>query len=201
MKKSLISILTLMLALGGVSPSLASAVKGDNVVVDPENQLVRVDQKTLIQEVEQYVEVLDDGTISLKDVPTEIYEKYSLGLLEERFVDLNSRVATEEISISEDLTITSDSVQANAVYGSWTEHWWGYDRKFNNSQAISFSNYCLTVAGGAVIVGGYFPPVAALGGITGGYFAIVSARINENNKGNGVYIGVTWVAVFNIEPL
>ena len=204
MKKSLISILALMLAMGTVSPSLASAAKGDNVFVDPGNQLVQVEQDTLIQEVEQYVVVLEDGTISLKDVPFEIYEKYNLALLEERFADLNSRVTTGEISISQDLNITSNIVQANAVYGEWTEHWWGFDRNFTNSQANDFAIYCLTVAGGGAIIGGvgaYFPPVAAIAGVTGGYFALLSARVYDNNKGNGVYIGVTWVAVFNVSPL
>lgn len=81
---------------------------------------------------------------------------------------------------------------------------WGYDRKFNNSQAKDLSDYAASVAGGAGIVTGisaWFPPVAAIAGVQTGYWSLVAARVNANNKGKGVYVGVTWVAVFNIKPL
>jgi hypothetical protein len=110
------------------------------------------------------------------------------------------------ITINKDLTIdrNNELIAPNAVYGRWTEHWWGFDRKFTNSQAQDFADYAATVAGGAGIVtgiGAWFPPVAAIAGVQTGYWTLVSARVNANNEGNGVYIGVTWVAIFNVEPL
>lgn len=64
--------------------------------------------------------------------------------------------------------------------------------------------YAASVAGGDGIVTGisaWFPPVAAIAGVQTGYWSLVAARVNANNKGKGVYVGVTWVAVFNIKPL
>lgn len=89
----------------------------------------------------------------------------------------------------------------NAVYGQWTYHWWGYDRKFTNTQAKELAGQCELIAIGAGAASAIFPPIAALGGLSAAYYALLANRINANNQGNGVYVAITWAAVFNIEPL
>ena len=208
MKKVISGFLTLVLMFGLFSPSYSYANENTNTSessIDNSSNSLEIEQTKMIQEVEPYVQLTKRGTIQLKNVPQELYEKYNLDLLQAHFEKLNNAVKNDEITINKDLSITDNSMSTlAAVYGSWTYHWWGYDRKFNNSQAKAFVDYCYTVAAGATIVtgvGAFFPPVAAIGGVQAGYWALVATRVNANNNGKGVYIGVTWVAVFNVEPL
>lgn len=114
------------------------------------------------------------------------------------FDELNQLALDGVITINEDLSIQDNSITANAVYGSWTYHWWGYDRKFNNAQTTQYYNYLLTLAAGG---GAFLPPVAAIAGVSSGYWALLATRVNANNKGRGVLVEVTWVAVFDVTPL
>jgi hypothetical protein len=208
MKKMVISLWVLMFVFGIVSPSYAANgnenSNGTQIKkVSVEDKLIK-EQEKMIKAVEPYVEVKEDGIIGFKDVPKNIYNKYNLDKLQEHFDILNNAVENETITINEDLSIQDNSFSTYAVYGKWTYNWWGYDRNFNNSQAIALSNYAASVAGGAGIVTGItymFPPVAAIAGVATGYWSLVAARVNANNKGKGVYVGVTWVAAFNISPL
>lgn len=45
------------------------------------------------------------------------------------------------------------------------------------------------------------PSIAAVFSMNSGYWTLLGLRVNANNKENGVYVAVTWLAVFNIEPL
>lgn len=158
----------------------------------------------LIEVVEPYVEVTENGFIGLKNVPTDIYEKYNLSELQIHFDKLNTLASEGSISINEDLSIEDHTIDSKAVYGKWTYHWWGYDRNFNNAQAIDYINQLNTAAAGAVIVGsvtGAFPPISGIANFQAGYWALLAARVAANNKGNGVYVGVTYALVFNVEPL
>ncbi|NLM67296.1 MAG: hypothetical protein GX180_09010, partial [Enterococcus sp.] len=90
------------------------------------------------------------------------------------------------------------------VDGTWTYHWWGYDQYFDNQRAQRFSANCYSVAAGATLVtgiGAWFPPVSFVGVAQAAYWTLVGSRVDYNNLGNGVYIGVTWAAIFNVEPL
>lgn len=60
---------------------------------------------------------------------------------------------------------------------------------------------CELIAIGAGAASAIFPPIAALGGLSAAYYARLANRINANHQGNGVYVAITWAAVFNIEPL
>ncbi len=159
---------------------------------------------SVIDVVEPYVEVTNDGKIELQNVPTSVYEEYQLDQLQEHFNRLNAEVDAGNIRINNDLSIATIGISPRTVHGTWTYHWWGYDQYFDNQRAIKFANEVAAVAGGAGIatgIGLWFPPIGAIFGVTSGYWTLVSARVTANNRGHGVYIGVTWVAIFNIEPL
>lgn len=131
---------------------------------------------------------------------------YNLEKLMQHFVDLNHYAENDFITINKDLTTDQNPglITVDTVYGKWTYHWWGDHRTFNNSQAKAFADYAASVAAGFDIVtgiGAFFSPVAALLGGQTGYWSLVAARVNANNKGRGVYIAVTRVAIFNVEPL
>lgn len=200
----------MIFALGSVLPGFSDAVSAAEKTSSKTNKKNQVqfvsdeEMNEMIIAVEPYVEVSEEGLLSInKDVPKEIYIKYNLGKLEGHFNGLNASAKNGSITINEDLTIDDNSFSTMAVYGKWSYHWWGYDRNFNNSQTSSYQNYLNTlVAGGTVVTGvsAWLPPVAAIAGVTTGYWALLSARVGANNKGNGVYVGCTWVAVFNVKP-
>lgn len=194
---SFVLIFTLVVPAASAAPvqELSSGYKSD---------ISLNSSKSLIDAIEPYVEVTKDGLLQFKKVPQAIYDKYRLDELQKHFDNLNSLVRNGDIIINSDLSIVNQSISTMAVYGQWTYHWWGYDRNFSNSETQDFVDYCNSIAGGAGIVTGatsFFPPVAAIFGVTTGYFTLLGARVVANNQGNGVYIGVTWVAVFNVEPL
>lgn len=160
--------------------------------------------KSIIDVVESYVKVNQDGLIEFKNVPNSVYIKYNLSELQKHFDSLNAMVQNGTIVINSDLSVVKQTMSTMAYYGSWDYHWWGYDRNFGNSETKEFVDYCDSVAGGTAIVTGasfMFPPVSAIFGVTTGYFTLLGSRVTANNKGNGVYIGVTWVAAFNVSPL
>lgn len=171
--------------------------------------LLKVKKKTISSEsiisiVEPYVNVTNEGKIQFKNVPSEIYEKYNLAKLQKHFDALNTLVQKDDIVINSDLSIDNNALSTSAVYGQWTYYWWGYDRNFNYQQTLQAIDYYNTVAaGGAIITGAtaWLPPVSGFTGATSGYFYLVATRFNANNKGNGVYAAVTWLAIFDIEPL
>ncbi|MFE4896991.1 hypothetical protein [Peribacillus butanolivorans] len=169
-----------------------------------EEEVPNVNGDAVINTIEPYVYIKEDGTIALKEVPQEIYETFELEKLEAHFDELNTAVHNKKIVINEDLTITELTMTRAAVYGKWTNHWWGMDRKFNNADTKTLINRVTAVAGGAGIAGGigyWFPPIGALLTVTSGYWTLVGSRLGSNNKGKGVYVGVTWAAIFNINPL
>lgn len=213
MKRLVTSFLTLILTFSVIMPTHSFASESLNVNFNGDSSkktdFIRdIQQRKMIKQVEPYVAVTDDGKLFLKDtIPGYLYEKYDLDGLKHHFETMNSLADTGEVTINEDLSIDDHSIldpSLNAVYGKWTYHWWGYDRLFNNRQAKDFADYAASVSAGAGIVtgvGAFFPPVAAIAGIQTGYWALVAARVNANNKGRGVKIAVTWVAVFSVSSL
>lgn len=208
-KSVTVSVLSLALVGSSVVPAMAEETKAipQEAAVDTniqENASNYVEMNNLISVIEPYVQVGENGKLSLKDVPQGLYEEYNLQSLEKHFDVLNAGVDKNTISINEDLSITKTGITTFASYGQWETHWWGYDRKFTNKEAGEFSDYCYSIAGGAGMatgIGAFFPPVAAVTGLSAGYFSLMGARASANNKGNGIYVACSWVAVFDIEPL
>lgn len=157
-----------------------------------------------IEVIEPYVQVTEDGTIGFKDLPEGFYEQYNLEELQKHFDNLNNLSETGKITINEDLSIQDNSISIMAVYGKWTYHWWGYDRNFTNTQSKEYMNQLYTAAGGAAIVAGatyWFPPISGILNVQAGYWGLLATRVGANNKGNGVYVAVTYALVFDVKPL
>ncbi|SDB81281.1 hypothetical protein [Shouchella lonarensis] len=207
LKKMVAGVLVLMLVLSGFLSTPTFAMEGSQRHVEQEEPPnIELSQQDLILAVEPYVEVTNDGYLQLKDVPQHIYEAYQLDALQQHFDEVNSEVAEGNLAISSDLDVVvkDPEVGVNTVYGRWTYHWWGYDRKFDRAQTRRYISYLHSVAAGATIVAGasyFFPPGIAFGTINAGYFALLATRVDANNKGRGVYVGVTWVAIFRVTPL
>jgi hypothetical protein len=125
--------------------------------------------------------------------------------LQAHFDNLNNEVNLGNIKINDDLSISDLRFSVYAVYGSWTYHWWGYDRKFTNSQAISYANSLNSLAAGIGMTGAaasaFMPIVGAGIVVSGGYYALLSSRVTANNTGKGVYVGMTWARIFNVYSL
>lgn len=205
MKKVTTTLLASSLVLSGILPSTIHAATNDANAPKQEINESNTDMDSTIHDVKPFVKVNEEGYITFKEnIPQKIRDQYALDELQLHFDTLNQSVKNGEIRINKDLSIDETMMARAAVYSKWTYHWWGYDRKFNNSQTKSYINYCQTIAGGAGIVtgaGAYFPPVALIGGMQTGYWALFATRLDANNKGRGVYVSVTWAAVFDIEPL
>lgn len=203
MKKLFGSLLALFLLVGIVTPSYAKTSEKNVSVRNSTNQVIN-EQENMINTVKPYVALTKSGTLVLKNMPQKIYEKYNLSQLEDHFSNLNKDVKTGKITINRDLSIKDNSVSIGATYGKWTYHWWGYDRKFSDSGAKYYSDYLGTLAAGGSFVTGitaWLPPVSAIAGITSSYWGLVSIRVSANNHGDGVWVGVTWVAAFDVDPL
>ncbi|MGN4447664.1 hypothetical protein ACTFOB_22675 [Bacillus cereus group sp. MYBK79-1] len=218
MKKITISTLSSLLVFSSVAagaahadtPNAVTPVKEELNIQQNNVEQLSFEEQNMIKTVEQYVELKEDGKIGFTQfVPQDVYQKFELDKLQEHFNFLNSQVELNTITINPDLTITNVTpagpVAYAAVYGSWTYNWWGYERKFNNSQAKTYVSELNTVASTGTIVGtlaSRVMPIIGMGvAVTGGYYALLAARVDANNKGKGVYVGITWAIVFNVNPL
>jgi hypothetical protein len=209
MKKTLITTLALGIGISPVLGHASDAKAAEQHVIQQNDEASTNDQQQVnnevIEKIEPYVQKNEDGTLGLKDVPQDIYDTYDLQGLEEHFNQINEGVKNHTLAVDENLEIhkTGFSTMAS-TYGSWTYHWWGYDRKFNNSQTKQYIDQLEYAALGATFatgVGAWFPPVAAIGGVSAAYWGLLAKRVDANNKGKGVYVGVTWVNAFNVKPL
>lgn len=204
MKKVILSSLAAALLVPTIAPTYASAKEfqtSPSTSTTMENQ-----QNDMISTIEPYVHVTEQGTLELRDVPQYLYDEYSLEYLEDHFATLNQLAAGNSVVIHDDLSITNTAITPFAVYGQWTYNWWGYDRYYTNYQANQFSAALSSAAAlgyagaaGASVLG--LPAVGALSGLSAAYWDLLAARIDANNHGRGVYVGITWAAVFNVEPL
>lgn len=127
----------------------------------------------------------------------------------------NKVLSTRKIKDVSGITVTvePDKVASNptTLYSrcspniDWNWHWWGYSHEFTPCETEGFIDYLNMIAQGSGVVGGvssyWFPPLGPLGALYASYFGLVAARMEANNYGNGVYVGITWAAVFNVSPL
>jgi len=162
-------------------------------------------QQDMIKSVQKYVTVNDGKIEFIKDIPQNEYKKYNLEELQKHFNFLNSQVAQNKITINQDLSISSKTISTLAVYGEWTYHWWGYDRKFNNKQAKAYVNELNDLVAYGNLAGAaaaaLMPIVGGAVVVTAQYYNLLANRVTANNKGNGVYVGMTWAIVFTVDAL
>ncbi|WP_214700783.1 MULTISPECIES: hypothetical protein [unclassified Exiguobacterium] len=162
-------------------------------------------ESTQLDTVKKHVFVDSNGHIGFKNVPTQFYENYELAKLQKHFDELNSQVDAQQIVINEDLSISEIGFQTLAVYGKWTNHWWGYDRKFTKKQAVAYKDQIDTavigLGAGAVVTS----PWLVVGGgfaLTAGWYTLLGKRIEVNNRGkNGILVEIYWARTFDITPL
>lgn len=176
----------------------------NEVKASDNNQINRTTQDNIIETIKPYVEVTKSGKIHFKNLPKGLYQDYNLSELQKHFDHLNELVESGTITINADLSIQDHSINLRAVYGKWTYHWWGYDRKFNNQQAHDYMVYLDTVSEGAGIITGayeWLPPISGLSLATSAYLTLLSSRVAANNNGSGVYVSISYATVFNVEPL
>lgn len=159
-----------------------------------------------VNTVMQHVSVNESGHAVLdSEYSKQFYELYDLDLLELHLDSLNEKVDAGIIKINKDLSITDLSVTTYASYSKWTYHVWGYDRNFNNKQAIVYANDLNGIASGLTMGGSalanLMPIVGAGVLVSAGYYGLLSSRVTANNKGKGVYVAMTWARIFNVKPL
>ena len=207
MKKIILRIITTILVLSSIIPgtSVVNASRLTNDLQDTEllkSKNLEMQSDTMIQDVEQYIEVREDGTIGFKNnIPMLIYKKYNLNDLQAHFDTLNQKVEDNEIFIDQHLNITDNSISTYASYNQWTYYWWGYAKKFTNSGAIDYANKLEMFALGSGAAGILFPPISGVAGLTAVYYELQVSRIRAKNKGNGVQINITWARVFTVKTL
>lgn len=209
MKKLAVSTIASTMLLLSVSGNISHADSSNNInqqktITQDSIKHLEQKQQNIITTVEKYVELKNDGTIGfVSNIPQDIYKQYKLEELQKHFDYLNLQVTSNLITINPDLSIQNKV--HSAVYGSWTYHWWGYDRKFNNSQAKQYVKELKEVqaAGsfGGSLAAALFPVIGAGVVVTAQYYGLLASRVDANNEGSGVYVGMTWALVFDVEPL
>ncbi|KOS66291.1 hypothetical protein AEA09_18935 [Lysinibacillus contaminans] len=207
MKKYISTVLASTLILSSVLPTIAHGEEfKENEVVNVQKENETVNEVSLnLDDVKKYIKVDNNGHIGFTFVPPGQYKKHNLSELQNHFNLLNEKVDNGEIIIKEDLEITDLSPQALAVYGSWTYHWWGYDRKFTKKQAVAYVDeieyVILGMGAGAAVTA---PSLVIAGGflLSASWYGLLAKRIEANNKGkNGVLIEIYWARTFDITPL
>lgn len=207
MKKLIVSLLSVIMILGVTLPSYASASSLPSQANVSENQRTENSDQSFsdIKKIEKYVFVNEDGHIALNNKQSKsFHKKYNLDALETHFDELNKQVDDGTIRINEDLSIDDLSFNALVSYHKWDSYWWGKERNFTNSQAIRYTHEIDTVVAAGTIATASTATIPILGasiGATTGYYALLSARVKANNRGNGVYVRITYALVFNVKPL
>lgn len=206
-KRKMIAKLFIGVICSMIFASTSTSVYASNNTTDTvtyENYDITNSKENYLKEVRPYVYV-SDGRIYLKSTSPFIYNELQLDKLQDHFDVLNSMVENKEIIINDDLSIINRGITPFATYGSWTFTWWGAERLYTNTQAetlaINIGSFSHAGVVSATQLAPYFPVYAIPLAVTGGYLSLLANRIRANNQGNGVYLGITYVAVFNVEPL
>lgn len=213
MKKISIIILTLMLLFSAVPTVFGQDV--ESISIEREIGFTTSD----IMGLEKYISVNKKGFFEL-DYLLAVRDNIQKELLEGQqnyFNELNKLIAENKLIAFPDLTIKSNikdqldlNIQLNksscdGVTKPTEYHWWGYSRLLDSCNANGLAADlagAASISAGAAVIAGIFGGVAAVPpGIAAAYWGLVSARIYANNShSTGIYFGMTWVYVFNIEP-
>lgn len=188
-----------------LSATQAQSASDSSITEQPETTAEFNDDLNFIK---QYVFVDSLGHIQLdNNVPVSTYEQYNLSALEAHFSNLNKKVDNNEITIKEDLTISSISMQSNSGVNH-VQTWVGSSSYYTNEATEEAANAFEAIAYTGTIIGGaasLFPGiniiVSGISGIAGGYFGLLGSRMRANNNGNGVAVHMTYALIYNVEPL
>lgn len=225
MKKALILGVSSMLALGSLggvmTPTAHASENSSNEVtnspyevtksfapVELTNELTKVspeESSALISEVEPYVHKNDQGLLYVdSSIPSEIYNKHNVALLEKSFEEINAKVEKGFVTVNNDLSITPTFFQAFAKkernYTSET-FWWGERGTYTNAQAKEAAQQVNTAAIDVAYIGAltaWIPGFAITIGITSAYLFKLSNDINVANKGKGIILDMNWTLTYSI---
>lgn len=208
-KKASSLVLSTILLTSALVPAASAA--GTQPVSSQNSATIQKQQENMIDTVEQYIVLNQDGTIGIsKDMSQNMIEEYDINSLQERFDLLNQQVKANQIVINEDLSITQKNTMhimaaKAAKYEKTQRYWWGDKNWYTNAQTkahIKDLNTAAIAAGGTGAALGAlgFIPGAFTGAVAGTYWGVLASRMDANNKGKGVTVSVTWVLAFNVEP-
>lgn len=178
-----------------------------------------------VKALKPYVEINEDGTLSLnaEEALANGAKEQAVEALQGHFGILNEEIKNGEISVAEDLTIIGGEKEFATHYcsrgiNSYSEFWWGYQRKACDCESNRIANDLNTAAAGGGMVTGaaaiasvalaaIFPPAVPIANLIGGgaafdgsYWWLVASRITANNNGRGVIMDMTYALFFDITP-
>jgi|GEM_PF-4140002 hypothetical protein len=171
-----------------------------------------------IRALEPYVNVVD-GRFHL-DAEQALADGFDAELVDMQihaFEYRNAEASVGKIIINPDLSVTTSlrlrggiknvrhSKNCGGGINTVPEHfWWGfasYSCDCETSRNSADLNSIAAVTAGVALVSGIFGPVAALpAGLTSAYFWLLASRLDANNYGEGVYVEMTPLLVFDITP-
>ncbi|GAB4074581.1 hypothetical protein GCM10028778_20840 [Barrientosiimonas marina] len=204
--KSLVALVSLLIFTLPISVGASSLNKAEDGV--PEQNM-----DNYINQLETYVKIDNDGTISLDSSykeDLEIPKKVTEGI-EDWMNYLNQLVRDGKADINEDLEVSVDQdVQGlNTSNGDISlfasgrsgvdVHWWGYNIFLNSTETRTVYQSFKTSGGamdGAAVISRFIPVpptqlVSAISGAIGGGLVGFGNMIQDENQGNGVRIRFT----------
>ncbi|MED3759360.1 hypothetical protein P4555_09825 [Peribacillus frigoritolerans] len=211
MKKTLILGVTTMLALGAVGGSFGSLTTTAHASENSSNEITELpnatdveDFSTTISEVEPYVHKNDQGFIYVdSSIPQDIYIKYNVDMLEESFEKINKQVASGQVIVNDDLSITNKGIALYASKGYTSKtYWWGKKATYTNAQtksAVSSLEDAAFNVGSIAAATFWLPAIAGVTGITGVYCGALAKKMKSKNKGKGVILNMTWALAYTVK--
>lgn len=206
MKKPLILGMTTMLALGSLSGTLTpSAHANENtpneVSETVEGSVLTEEVSNPVTEVGPYVHKDEQGFLYIdKNIPEDVYIENNVQELEEKFAEINAQVENGQVTVNDDLSITSNMMTTFASKGYTSKtFWWGERATYTNAQTKSAVKSINSAAvnigfGGAMA---FFLPLASVpAGVTAAYLYKVGNSMTNANKGRGVILDMTWALVY-----
>ena len=214
MKKPLILGLTTMVTLGSLAGSLAPAAHAsENEVASSSltENVLEVASSSLTEnvlEVAPYVYKNDQGLLSVdNNIPRYLYIENDVEALEKRFETINAQVANGEVTINDDLSITSNMMTTRASKGYTSEtFWWGEKATYTNAQTKTAVQQTNSAAIDTALIGAgtLFIPVfgsafAPIVGLTSAYLFNLADYMSTANKGKGIILNMTWAFIYSTE--
>lgn len=207
--KSIVKIISILL-IGGMSFSFGTSsivqAKSLNETNNPEVKSYSVGKEEfdrINSEIQKYLIIESDGTISLSKKTPRSFETYNLQALESHLNQLNEQVLTGEIIINDDLSINEKNSRGNV--SKRVKYWWGYSNWYSYNDVkyeLQLANNAVKLYGASAVITGVFSPAAGLIlGLGSWYWNAYSSDLsleNSYSNGQGVVADVNWAGVYNI---
>ncbi len=219
MKSSIKKIISAILIVAMLSltlvPAMAEGGQGD-FIVNPDYPISYEDVSAALNQImalEEFISV-DNGrfVFDMQRARDRGIDQELLNGQQAWLDSINQMAEAGEVVINNDLSIISN--EGESACGHWyscgggrstsiSYHWWGYSRyacDCETNRMINDFNSVAAIAAGLTMLTKYFGVSAVPFGLSSAYFWLLSSRLGANNHGRGVYIGMTWILAFNIDP-